>query len=426
MSDTTVGQHGPGPRDVPDQRGRFGDYGGRFVPETLTRALEELAIQYDAARQDAEFQQELQELLCHYVGRPSPLYFARRLSAAGGRGPDLAQTRGPEPHRLAQDQQHARPGAADDPHGQAPRDRRDGRRPARRGHGHGLCPLRVALRRLHGRRGYPPSGAQRVQHAVAGRRSAAGLQRFADAARRHQRGHARLDVQRREHALHPRLGGRPAPVSSHRARFPVGHRPRDAGAVPGAARRLARSGGGLRGRRQQRGRYVLSVRHGHRGAAAGRRGGWAQSISRAITPRRSAFGRTGCPARQLQLRACRTTTDRPATSIRVSAGLDYPGVGPEHSYWKDSGRVQYVSCRDDEALEAFDLLARCEGILPALESSHAVAKAMVQAATMKPDATAGHLPVRPRRQGRCRNRSAARPHRTRLTISDAGRPSRRS
>ena len=69
----------------------------------------------------------------------------------------------------------------------------------------------------------------------------------------------------------------------------------------------------------------------------------------------------------------------------VSAGLDYPGVGPEHSYWKDTQRVQYVNCQDQEALAAFDMLARCEGILPALESSHAVAKAVEQAATMSRD-----------------------------------------
>jgi tryptophan synthase beta chain len=60
----------------------------------------------------------------------------------------------------------------------------------------------------------------------------------------------------------------------------------------------------------------------------------------------------------------------------VSAGLDYPGVGPEHSFWKDEKRVRYTSCRDDDALKAFDSLARTEGILPALESSHAVAEAM--------------------------------------------------
>jgi tryptophan synthase beta chain len=71
----------------------------------------------------------------------------------------------------------------------------------------------------------------------------------------------------------------------------------------------------------------------------------------------------------------------------VSAGLDYPGVGPEHSYWKDAGRVQYLSCRDDEALAAFDQLARCEGILPALESSHGLAQAMRLAAAGSADQT---------------------------------------
>jgi tryptophan synthase beta chain len=69
----------------------------------------------------------------------------------------------------------------------------------------------------------------------------------------------------------------------------------------------------------------------------------------------------------------------------VSAGLDYPGVGPEHSYWKESGRVKYTYATDAEIMEAFDTLARTEGILPALESSHALAKAMQLAATRKPD-----------------------------------------
>ena len=69
----------------------------------------------------------------------------------------------------------------------------------------------------------------------------------------------------------------------------------------------------------------------------------------------------------------------------VSAGLDYPGTGPEHSYWKETGRVSYTSARDDEALKAFDMLARLEGILPALESAHAVAEAMKLAPRRKPD-----------------------------------------
>ena len=90
----------------------------------------------------------------------------------------------------------------------------------------------------------------------------------------------------------------------------------------------------------------------------------------------------------------------------VSAGLDYPGVGPEHSYWKDSGRVRYTSCRDDEALAAFDTLARTEGILPALESSHAVAKAMKLAASRRATRRR-RLPFGTRRQRRVRNRPAA-------------------
>ena len=84
----------------------------------------------------------------------------------------------------------------------------------------------------------------------------------------------------------------------------------------------------------------------------------------------------------------------------ISAGLDYPGVGPEHSYWKDTGRVTYTNCRDDDALAAFDALARSEGILPALESSHAVAKAMELAREQAEGPGDRRLPLRPRRQGR--------------------------
>jgi tryptophan synthase beta chain len=69
----------------------------------------------------------------------------------------------------------------------------------------------------------------------------------------------------------------------------------------------------------------------------------------------------------------------------ISAGLDYPGVGPEHSYWKDTGRVSYINCQDGDAMKGFDALAACEGILPALESSHAIAKAMEVAAQRNKD-----------------------------------------
>ena len=206
------------------------------------------------------FRRELADLFKHYVGRPSPLYHAERLSEAWRRRADLSEARRPEPHRRPQDQQHARPGAAHAADGQEARDRRDRRRPARRGHGHRLCPLRPGVRRLHGRGGHPPPEAERLQHEAAGRRSAARHQRLADAPRRDQRSDARLDVARRDDALHPRLGRRPAPVPADRPRLPVGHRPRDDRAIAGAARPAAGCGRRLRRRRQQRGRHVLPVR----------------------------------------------------------------------------------------------------------------------------------------------------------------------
>ena len=97
---------------LPNNAGRFGDYGGRFVPETLMRALDELAAHYEAARGDQQFQAELRRLLRHYVGRPSPLYHAERLSRACRRRADLSQARRSQSHRRPQDQQHARPGTA--------------------------------------------------------------------------------------------------------------------------------------------------------------------------------------------------------------------------------------------------------------------------------------------------------------------------
>ena len=124
--------------------GRFGAFGGRYVPETLTRALDELAAEYEKARRDPAFQAELDDLLRNYVGRPSPLVSRPAAEPRVRRGANLSQARRPEPHRRPQDQQHARPGPAHPAHGQAPRDRRNRRRAARRRHRHGLRPLRPA------------------------------------------------------------------------------------------------------------------------------------------------------------------------------------------------------------------------------------------------------------------------------------------
>ena len=102
----------------------------------------------------------------------------------------------------------------------------------------------------------------------------------------------------------------------------------------------------------------------------------------------------------------------------ISAGLDYPGVGPEHSYWKDIGRVRYESITDAEALDAYNVTARHEGILPALESSHALAQAFKEAPRLGPEQDPGRLPLGPRRQGRVRNRTASRRIDVRSAIAD--------
>ena len=137
----------------PDAQGRFGDYGGRYVPETLMPLVLELDRAYAAAKADPAFQAEIDRFATHYVGRPSPLYLAERLTAHHGGGAHLSQARRAEPHRLAQGEQHRRPDPARAAHGQEPHHRRDGRRPARRRHRHPVRPLRPAVRGLHGRGG---------------------------------------------------------------------------------------------------------------------------------------------------------------------------------------------------------------------------------------------------------------------------------
>ncbi len=181
MSSTNQSMAAAASGQVPDLAGRFGDFGGRYVPETLIRALDELAVQYEQSHADTQFQAELGRFAAELRRPAVAAVSCRAAEPAMRRGADLSEARRPESHRRPQDQQHARPGAAHHADGQAARDRRDRRRPARRRHGHGLCPLRPGVRRLHGRGGHSPPEAQRVQHAAAGGRSAAGHQRLAHA-----------------------------------------------------------------------------------------------------------------------------------------------------------------------------------------------------------------------------------------------------
>ena len=193
---------------VPDATGHFGSFGGRLAPEALMSALDELTAAYAQARADPAFQAELAALLTR-LRRPADAgHRGAAVRGRGGRLPGLPQARGPGPHRLAQDQQRARPGAADQADGQDPGHRRDRRRPARRGHGYRGGAARPGLRRLHGRGGHQAAGAERRQDADAGRRGRPGHHRQPHAQGRHERGVQGLGVHRRGHPLLHRLGRR--------------------------------------------------------------------------------------------------------------------------------------------------------------------------------------------------------------------------
>ena len=223
---------------VPDATGHFGRFGGRFVPEALVAALDELTAAFTRPRPTPSSSAELAALLRDYTGRPSPLTDVPKFGEHAGGAPDPAQARGPQPHRLAQDQQRAGPGAADPAHRQEAGDRRDRRRPARRRDRHRRRAARPGLRGLHGRGGHPPPGAQRRPDAAARRRGRARHHRLAHPQGRDQRGHARLGDQRRHHQLRLRHRRRAAPVPADGARVPAGHRRRG----PRAGARALRAG----------------------------------------------------------------------------------------------------------------------------------------------------------------------------------------
>ena len=253
-------------------------------------ALEQLEIAYDALRNDPVFWAELRDLLAHFAGRPTALYRADRLAEAvrarGGAArrrrrpgaahpgpPALPQARGPRPHRGAQDQQRARPGAADPAARQDPGDRRDRRRPARRGDRDGLRAARPAVRRLHGRRGHRTPGPQRPADARAGRRGPLGDVGDGDAQGRGQRGDARLGDQRRDDPLRAGFRDGSAPVPDDRPRPPAPDRRRGGGPAVRGRGAAARSRHRLRRWRLERDRLARPVHRRADGPAGGRRGG---------------------------------------------------------------------------------------------------------------------------------------------------------
>ncbi len=362
---------------VPDPSGRFGDFGGRYVPETLTRALDELAVEYDQARQDPEFQRELEDLLHNYVGRPSPLYFARRLTDHCG---------GAQIWLKREDLNHTGAHKINNTLGQALLTLRMGKQRviAETGAGqHGVAtatacarfglPCVVYMGEEDVRRQSPNVYSMKLLGAEV-RPVTSGSRTLRDAINEAMR-----DWMSSVETTHYIIG---SVVGPH----PFPRIVRDFQAVIGRETRLqcqqqlhrlpdlvvACVGGGSNAAGMfypfvdDREVELLGVEAGGKGGAAGEH---ASPLT---------YGQPGVLHGSFSY-VMQDDDGQTCDVHSISAGLDYPGVGPEHSYWKSIDRVAYSSCRDDEALEAFDLMARCEGILPALESSHAVSAALKQA-----------------------------------------------
>jgi tryptophan synthase beta chain len=367
----------------PDARGHFGPYGGSFVAETLTHALDELKAAYAHYSQDAEFQREFNYELAHFVGRPSPIYHAARMSRELG---------GAQIYLKREDLNHTGAHKVNNTIGQALLAKRMGkpRVIAETGAGqHGVATATICAR--YGMECVVYMGSEDIKRQspnvyrmkLLGATVVpveSGSKTLKDALNEALRDWV-TNVENTFYIIGTVAGPHPYPMMVRDFQKVIGEEclvqmPAMAGRQPDAV--IACVGGGSNamglfypyipleatrligveaaGLGLQSGKHAASILGGSPGVLHGNRTYLLQDANGQITETHS-----------------------------VSAGLDYPGVGPEHAHLHDIGRAEYVAITDDEALAAFHHLCRTEGIIPALESSHAVAYAMKLAPTMKPD-----------------------------------------
>jgi tryptophan synthase beta chain len=366
--------------------GYFGAYGGRYVPETLISPLQELEEAYAAAREDKAFQAELAALLKDYVGRPTPLTLAGRLTARCG---------GAQIWLKREDLAHTGAHKINNALGQALLARRMGktRLIAETGAGqHGVASATAAA--LLGlecvvymgvddiRRQAPNVLRMRLLGADV-RPVDAGSRTLKDAINEALRDWA-LTVGHSHYLLGSALGPHPYPTIVRDFQSVIGREARaqtlaQIGRLPEAL--IACVGGGS----NAIGLFhaflddaveMIGVEAGGEGIASGRH------AARFADPQR---GRLGV-LHGVRTYVLQDPDGQIAETHSVSAGLDYPSVGPEHAYLRELERARYTIATDDEALAAFAALSECEGILPALESTHAVAEAMRLAPTLPAEA----------------------------------------
>ncbi|TWT64669.1 tryptophan synthase subunit beta [Allorhodopirellula solitaria] len=367
---------------VPDPQGRFGDFGGRFVPETLTNALDQLAEQYDLAKRDPEFQRELSGLLKTFVGRPSPLYHARRLSENVG---------GAQIWLKREDLNHTGAHKINNTIGQALLTLRMGKKRviAETGAGqHGVAtatacahfglPCTVYMGSEDIRRQKPNVFSMQLLGAKVSPVES-GSKTLRDAVNEAMRDWM-SSVEDTHYIIGSVIGPHPFPMMVRDFQAIIGRETREQcrdtfERLPDCL--VACVGGGS----NAAGMFFPFVEDESVRMVGVEAGGRSESAGDHASP--LSYGNPGV----LHGSYSYVMQDEDGQTCDVhsmSAGLDYPGVGPEHSYWKDSQRAEYVGCRDDQAMKAFEQLARTEGILCALETAHAVAKAIEIAAEMSP------------------------------------------
>jgi tryptophan synthase beta chain len=376
--------------DVPDERGRFGAYGGMYVPETLVAALRQLETEYLRIRDDGDFWEELSNLNRTFVGRATPLYLASRLTkfcrgrASAGHGAEIWLKR--------EDLAHTGAHKINNTLGQALLTRRMGkpRIIAETGAGqHGVATATAAAHfglRCDVYMGCEDVRRQRLnvtRMRIMGANVvevASGSKTLKDATNEAMRDWM-ASVESTHYIIGSVVGPHPFPAIVRDFQSIIGRETkaqclRMFNKLPDAV--IACVGGGSNAAGMfypfvdDKNVRLIGVEAGGR---SDKPGDHAASIAK---------GRPGVLHGSFSY-VLQTDDGQTADVHSCSAGLDYPGVGPEHAYWKDSARVEYGSVLDREALDAFTLLAQSEGIIPALETSHAIAHAIKVAAQMKQD-----------------------------------------
>jgi tryptophan synthase beta chain len=363
--------------------GRFGAFGGRYVPETLMVALRQLTDEYDKARRDPGFHEQFQGYLHDFVGRPSRLYFAERLTQHCG---------GARIFLKREDMNHTGAHKINNTIGQALLTLRMQKQRviAETGAGqHGVATATACA--LFGLECHVYMGAEDVRRQelnVFNMRNLgatvipvqSGSRTLRDAINEAMRDWM-ASVEHTHYIIGSVVGPHPFPTIVRDFQAVIGRETREQclalnGRLPDVVVACVGGGSNAAGMffpfAQDLAVELIGVEAGGRGPAAGHHAATLCHGSPGVLHGSYSYVLQDADGQTSDVHSC-------------SAGLDYPGVGPEHSFWKESGRVTYTSVSDAEALDAFGVCARLEGILPALESSHALAQAMKLAPQMPRD-----------------------------------------